>query len=111
MSGTDTSFDHTALDDLLHSRIRLAVMALLASVDQAEFSFLKQQVKATDGNLGAHLRKLEDANYLVVSKQFIERKPQTRYALSPTGREALAVYLQKLETLLDGVRLQHDTEE
>jgi len=106
VSGADSEFDHTALDDLLHSRIRLAVMAVLASVEQAEFSFLKQQVKATDGNLGAHLRKLEEAGYLTATKQFVDRKPQTRYALSATGYQALAAHLRKLEAMLTGVQTQ-----
>jgi DNA-binding MarR family transcriptional regulator len=93
-------FDHTRLDDLIHSRIRLAVMAVLASVERAEFTFLRDQVNATDGNLGSHLRRLEEAGYIAVSKRFLERKPVTDYALTPAGREAFRAYVAHLESLV-----------
>lgn len=94
-----TEFDHTQLDDLIHSRIRLAVMAVLASVERAEFSFLRDQVKATDGNLGAHLRKLEDAGYVSADKRFIDRKPVTDYRLTAQGRAAFDAYVAHLAAL------------
>jgi DNA-binding MarR family transcriptional regulator len=93
-------FDHTRLDDLIHSRIRLAVMAVLASVERAEFTFLRDQVNATDGNLGSHLRKLEEAGYIAVSKRFLERKPVTDYALTESGRAAFRAYVAHLESLV-----------
>jgi len=92
-------FDHTQLDDLIHSRLRLAVMAVLASVERAEFTFLRDQVNATDGNLGAHLRKLEEAGYLAATKRFVERKPVTDYRLTPGGRAAFEAYVQHLASL------------
>ncbi len=95
-----SDFDHTRLDELIHSRLRLAVMAVLAGVDKAEFSFLKKQVNATDGNLGAHLRKLEDAGYVLANKHFVARRPVTEYSLTDAGRDALASYLAELESLL-----------
>lgn len=94
-----TEFDHTQLDDLIHSRIRLAVMAVLASVERAEFSFLRDQVKATDGNLGAHLRKLEDAGYVSADKRFVDRKPVTDYRLTAQGRAAFDAYVAHLASL------------
>lgn len=94
-----TGFDHTQLDDLIHSRIRLAVMAVLASVERAEFSFLREQVNATDGNLGAHLRKLEDAGYLSAEKRFVARKPVTDYRLTAQGRAAFDAYVAHLASL------------
>lgn len=94
-----TGFDHTQLDDLIHSRIRLAVMAVLASVERAEFAFLRDQVNATDGNLGAHLRKLEDAGYLSAEKRFVARKPVTDYRLTAQGRAAFDAYVAHLATL------------
>ena len=60
-----SSFDHRRLDRTVHSRIRLAVLAILAAVDEARFTFLRDRVKTTDGNLASHLRKLEDAGYVV----------------------------------------------
>jgi len=95
-----SEFDHTGIDDLIHSRLRLAVMAVLAGVDRAEFSFLKRQVNATDGNLGAHLRKLEDAGYVTADKHFAGRRPVTEYTLTAQGREAFEAYLARLESLL-----------
>lgn len=94
-----TEFDHTQLDDLIHSRLRLAVMAVLASVERAEFSFLRDQVKATDGNLGAHLRKLEDAGYISAEKRFVDRKPVTDYRLTAQGRAAFDGYIAHLASL------------
>lgn len=95
-----TDFDYKQLDDVIHSRIRLALMAVLAGVERAEFTFLREQVRATDGNLGTHLKKLEDAGYINVHKRFIDRKPATDYALTRKGRQAFASYLKQLEKLL-----------
>jgi DNA-binding transcriptional ArsR family regulator len=97
-----TDFDYKQVDDVIHSRIRLAIMALLAGVRRAEFTFLREQVKATDGNLGTHLKKLEDAGYVSAHKHFVERKPVTDYALTRRGRTAFDQYLQRLEGLLPG---------
>lgn len=98
-----TTFDYHQLDDLIHSRIRLAVMAILGSADQAEFTYLRDRTGATDGNLGAHLRKLEEAGYVEAVKEFVDRKPVTRYSLTPKGREAFRRYVERLERLLEGV--------
>lgn len=95
-----TNFDYKQMDDIIHSRIRLAIMAVLVSVERAEFTFLRDQVKATDGNLGTHLKKLEDAGYVSVHKRFVERKPVTDYTLTQRGRQAFAQYLRRLEDLL-----------
>ena len=97
---TNAGFDHTQLDDVIHSRIRLAVMAVLISVEQAEFTFLKDKVKATDGNLSVHLKKLEDAEYISVQKKFIDRKPVSTYRLSAKGRRAFESYVKRLEGLI-----------
>lgn len=93
-------FDYQKLDDLIHSRIRLAVLALLITVDEAEFVFLKEKVNATDGNLSVHLKKLEDAGYIAVKKEFINRKPRTMYSLTKTGRKAFEAYLDNLEKMI-----------
>lgn len=93
-------FDYQQLDELIHSRIRLSVMAILAGVSDAEFTYLRDETGATDGNLGAHLRKLEEAGYLSVQKAFEDRKPISRYALTTKGRKAFEAYLDRLERLL-----------
>lgn len=95
-----TDFDYRQLDELIHSRIRLAVVSLLASVDDAEFTFLRERTGATDGNLGAHLRKLENAGYVAVEKTFIDRKPVSRYRLTANGRRAFRAYVERLGRLL-----------
>ena len=95
------TYDYRQFDPLVHSRIRLSVLAILVSVDDAEFTYLREQVKATDGNLGAHLRKLEDGGYVQVTKHFVDRKPHTRYRITDTGRQAFQVYVDNLERLLN----------
>jgi DNA-binding MarR family transcriptional regulator len=98
-------FDHTLIDDVIHSRLRLAIMAVLASVDRAEFSFLRRQVNATDGNLGAHLRKLEEAGYIRTEKQFVDRKPRTDCYLTDVGRSAFRNYVERLGSLVQTVKV------
>jgi DNA-binding MarR family transcriptional regulator len=95
-----TAFDYQQLDDVIHSRIRLAVVAVLAAVDEADFTYLRDQVNATDGNLGTHLSKLEEAAYVTVKKAFVSRKPVSRYRLTREGRRAFAEYVDRLERLL-----------
>ncbi len=93
-------FDYQQLDDIIHSRIRLAIMSVLVSVDEAEFTFLRDKVNATDGNLSTHLKKLEDAGYVAVNKSFINRKPLSRYLLTQKGRKAFEIYIEKLEKMI-----------
>ena len=95
-----TDFDYQTLDDVVHSRVRLAIMAFLATVERAEFGIVRDVVKATDGNLSVHLRKLEDAGYVAVTKRFVDRKPQSLYALTKAGRAALIAHIARLEALL-----------
>ncbi len=88
------------LDPVIHGKLRLALLSLLAGVEQAEFTWLKEKTGSTDGNLGAHLLKLEEAGYVSVEKKFVARKPMTLYAMTTAGREALASYVQALKQLL-----------
>ena len=98
------NYDYRQFDPLVHSRIRLSVLAILVSVDDAEFTYLREQVKATDGNLGAHLRRLEEGGYLDVTKHFVDRKPVTRYRITDTGRQAFRRYVDSVEQLLRAPR-------
>lgn len=75
-------------------------MAVLVSVEEADFTFLREKVNATDGNLSVHLRKLEEAGYITVKKNFIERKPVSRYKITAKGHRAFEAYIQNLENLL-----------
>ena len=92
-------FDHETIDDIIHGRIRLGIVAYLSAVEHALFSELRDKVGATDGNLSAHLRKLEDAGYVRVEKSFVGRKPQTRLALTDAGRKAWQAWLSRIELL------------
>ena len=93
-------FDYQKIDDVIHSRIRTAIMAVLVSVDEAEFTFIRDKIKATDGNLSVHIRKLEDNGYVNVTKKFVDRKPVSTYRLTEKGRRAFEEYIMKLESLI-----------
>lgn len=95
-----TSFDHTELDDVIHGRLRLGIMAYLSTASPATFLELKAKVNATDGNLSAHLSKLEEAGYVRIEKQFEGKKPVTRAHLTDAGRDAWIAYLDKLKAML-----------
>jgi DNA-binding transcriptional ArsR family regulator len=95
-----TDYNHAAIDEILHSRVRLAIVAFLAGAGTAEFAAVKNAIKTTDGNASVHLRKLEDAGYIAAEKRFVARKPQTLYRLTTAGRGALRGYVTHLETLL-----------
>jgi len=90
------------LNPLVHGKLRLALLSLLAGVEEAEFTWLRSKTGSTDGNLGAQLAKLEEAGYVSVEKKFIQRKPQTRYRMTDAGRTALTEYMQALRQLLGG---------
>lgn len=95
-------YDYRAIDSALHSRIRLAAMALLATVESADFRFLKEQTGATDGNLGAHMKTLRDSGYVAERKRFKGGKPNTTYRITRAGRAALTTYLNHLDQLVSG---------
>ena len=95
-----SDFDHSAIDEVLQSRVRLAIVAYLASAGRVDFRVLRDATKTTDGNASVHLRKLEDAGYVAVEKRFANRKPQTLYTLTSQGRRALLDYVEHLERLL-----------
>jgi DNA-binding HxlR family transcriptional regulator len=82
------------------SRIRLGVMSILMVNESADFSTLKSLLEVTDGNLASHLKALEDNEYVSVNKQFIGRKPNTNYKVTPLGIEAFNKHLKALESLL-----------
>lgn len=93
-------FDITAIDDVIHGRLRLGIMAYLAGAEAAEFTTLKTKLQASDGNLSVSLRKLEDAGYITIAKHFAGRKPVTTAKLTEAGRNAFLAYLAAIEKLL-----------
>ncbi len=93
-------YDYQQLDEIIHSRIRLAIMTLLVSVDQAEFTFIRDKINTTDGNLSVHLRKLEEGGYIKMQKRFVERKPVTSYSITVKGHNAFEQYIEQLEKMI-----------
>ena len=88
------------LDPALEHRARLAIAVLLARHGEISFASFKQQLGMSDGNLGAQLRKLEDAGYISLRRDFVERKPVTWYALTKPGRKALDRHLRALRNVI-----------
>ncbi len=82
------------------SRARLGIMSVLMVEESVDFNFLKETLQLTDGNLASHLRALEEAAYLRVEKQFVGRKPNTRYHATLAGKEAFKNHLDALERLI-----------
>jgi len=93
------AFDIEKIDEVIHGRVRLGVMAYLAATDAAEFNQLKEKLGATDGTLSVHLRKLEEAGYIAIEKTFRDRRPLTRARLTAQGRKAFKAYLDALGKL------------
>lgn len=96
------SFDIGKLDDVIHGRVRLGIMAYLAESEVADFTELKGLLDVTQGNLSVHLRKLEDAGFVAVTKTFQGRKPMTRASMTDTGRTAFVAYLDAMSGLVAG---------
>jgi DNA-binding MarR family transcriptional regulator len=94
------AFDIARLDDVIHGRMRLGIMAYLANAEVADFNELKAALEATQGNLSIHLRKLEEAGYIAIDKSFLDRKPLTRARLTDAGRRAFAGYLEAMAGLV-----------
>lgn len=88
------------LDPILHSQLRLAVMSLLISVKEAEFTFLKEKTSATAGNLSVQIQKLKDAGYIEVIKQFKDNYPQTICKITTIGINAFDEYVKNLQSYL-----------
>jgi len=87
-------------DRLLEHRVRLGILVLASNADALSFSRLKQLLNETDGSLGTHLRKLEDAGYLAVKKEFRDRRPVSWYSMTKTGKAALRAHTDSLAGLL-----------
>jgi len=85
------------LDPILHSQLRLAVMSLLISVREAEFTFLREQTNSTAGNLSVQIQKLKEAGYIDVTKQFKDNYPQTICRITKLGLKAFEDYVKNLQ--------------
>lgn len=85
------------LDPILHSQLRLAIVSLLMDTKQVDFNFLRQQTKASDGNLSIQIQKLKEAGYIEVTKKFRDNYPQTLCSISKKGIKAFDAYVNALE--------------
>jgi DNA-binding PadR family transcriptional regulator len=99
-TASETMVELPELNPVIHGKLRLALLSLLTTVEEADFTWLRGKTNATDGNLGAQLLKLEEAGYVEVEKKFVLRKPQTLYRMTQPGRQALTDYVQALKQLL-----------
>lgn len=88
------------LNKAFDSRIRLGIMALLVVNERVDFNTLKDTLEITDGNLASHISALELCGYLSVHKQFLGRKPNTSYSVTPSGRTAFREHIDALESLI-----------
>jgi len=91
------------LNDLIHQPVRLRIMATLVTLeqnDEVDFIYLRDLLDVTDGNLGAHLRKLEEAGYITINKTFVERKPRTYVSATAEGRKVFQEHVAALESIL-----------
>ena len=95
-----SEFNYQKLDELIHSKVRLGIMAALVSAEEVDFNFLKEKLNLTDGNLSANMRKLEDAGYIKIIKTFFQRKPKTIYQITDEGNKAFENYLESLKGIL-----------
>jgi DNA-binding MarR family transcriptional regulator len=93
----------TELNETIHQPVRLRIMAALVTLDagsEVDFTYLRDLLDVTDGNLGAHLRKLEESGYIAVNKTFVERKPRTYVSATPEGRKVFQEHVAALESIL-----------
>ena len=101
------------LNEIIHQPVRMRIMAALVTMDadtQLEFTHLRDVLSLTDGNLGAHLRKLEEANYIELIKTFVARKPRTYVTATLKGRMAFEEHVKALEQILSGAEIEEKHE-
>jgi len=92
------------LNETIHQTVRLRIMAVLVTLEpeaEVDFSYLRSLLDVTDGNLGAHLRKLEEAGYILVNKTFMDRKPRTFVSVTDQGRRVFKEHVEALQSILN----------
>lgn len=96
--------EEAGFDRLIYERVRLGIMSALATNEELTFNELKALFDVSDGNLGAHARKLEEAGYVACAKSFEARRPKSRYRITQVGRKALLKYLEHIEAVIKATR-------
>lgn len=94
------------MDELLLSKLRLAIVAELLGSEWVSFNGLLRATESTNGNLGAHIAKLVDAGYVLEEKKFVDKKPLTRFRLTKAGRDAFVAHVREMQALLDGAAVK-----
>jgi DNA-binding MarR family transcriptional regulator len=89
------------LDPILHSQLRLSIVSILMSVDEANFNFIKEETQATSGNLSIQIKKLQDAEYIKVKKSFKNNYPNTSLSITKKGIEAFDKYVSNLKSYIN----------
>lgn len=89
------------MNPIIHSQLRLAIMTLLVSVEEADFNYLKEQTNATSGNLSVQLDKLSNAGYIQITKEFVGKKTHTICRLTEGGKSAMEEYIKVLKSYLN----------
>jgi DNA-binding MarR family transcriptional regulator len=88
------------LNKAIHQKARLGIMSILMASEEAEFNYLKERLKLTDGNLSTHLSLLEKERYIRIKKKFVKKKPKTLCQMTEKGRQAFKEYLENLEKII-----------
>ena len=99
------------LDDIIHQRTRLGILTVLSEVAASDFTFLRDTLELSDGNLSRHLTVLADAGYVKLTKGYQGRRPHTAVAATKAGRRALDAYLSDLQAVIDRARTPEPTTE
>ncbi len=95
------------IDKLIHEPARLMILATLHVVESADFLFVERQTGLTRGNLSSHMSKLENAGYIDITKEFVDKIPRTLLRITEQGRTALLSYVELMELVLNGVQRNH----
>lgn len=93
--------DYSKIDDVLSSKIRLGIVSLLITAEIAEFTYIKEALGLTDGNLSTHLKKLDEAGFVAIDKKFVNHKPKTSVRLTDKGVQAFREYVAFLENIIN----------
>jgi len=91
------------IDKMIHEPARLMILATLSAVESADFLFVERQTGLTRGNLSSHMSKLETAQYIVITKEFVEKVPRTVLHITENGRAALEHYIQNMRQVLNEI--------
>jgi DNA-binding transcriptional ArsR family regulator len=104
MGSTEDDFQPLAeIDRIVHEPARLMILAHLSVVESADFLFLKRQTGLTSGNLSSHLSKLEDAGYISIKKEFVDKKPHTMLFITTDGERALNTYMENMKQVFSSL--------